>query len=181
MDTMSVPQVISHQTVRLSRGSHVSRADGVCVMELASMLAGERFSDHPKSVSRVIAAFLRAYNDAIDDTRRQDLYRCAAQVVGTRTSRVTERARLARCERELAEIHPRRRPRPVRWMTHTLGALDPSSSISGCFDHLAKRLCTNNDGHRRALALIDDLVGIQVTAAPPCRLMTGETDVAARS
>ena len=181
MDTMSVPQVISHQTVRLSRGSHVSRADGVCVMELASMLAGERFSDHPKSVSRVIAAFLRAHNDAIDDTRRQDLYRCAAQVVGTRTTRATERARLARCERELADLHPRRRPKSMRWIPRTLRALAPSSSISGCLDHLAKRLCMSDDGHRRALALVDDLVGIQVPPAPPCRLMTGDTDAAARS
>lgn len=181
MSTMSAPQVISHQTVRLSRGSHVSRADGVCVMELASMLAGERFNDHPKSVSRVIAAFLRAYNDAIDDTRRQDLYRCAAQVVGTRSTHATERARLARCERELADLRPRARPKPVRWITRTMCSLDPSSNISGCFDHLAKRLCTSDGGHGRALALIDELVGIQVPAVPPCRLMTGETDVAARS
>jgi hypothetical protein len=57
----SVP---SCQTVELSRGSHSSPEEGACVMELASMLAGERFSDHPKSVCRVIAGFLRAYYDA---------------------------------------------------------------------------------------------------------------------
>ena len=33
----------SHQTVRLARGKHSSPRDGVCVMELASMLAGEQF------------------------------------------------------------------------------------------------------------------------------------------
>jgi hypothetical protein len=42
-------------------------------MELASMLAGERFSDRPRSVSRALAAFLRGYNDLLDDKRRQDL------------------------------------------------------------------------------------------------------------
>ena len=145
------------------------------------MLAGERFSDHPKSVSRVIAAFLRAYNDAVDDARRQDLYRCAAQVVGTRTSRAGECARLARCERELAEVHPRSRRKPARWITRALHALDPSSNMSGRFDHLARRLCISEDGHRRALALIDDLVGIQVPPEPPRRLMTGEADAATRA
>ena len=66
--------VVSHQTVRLSPGRHGRPEDGVCVMELASMLAGERFSDRPRSVCPVIAAFLRSYNDQVDDRRRQDLY-----------------------------------------------------------------------------------------------------------
>ena len=145
------------------------------------MLAGERFSDHPKSVSRVIAAFLRAYNDAVDDARRQDLYRCAAQVVGTRSSRASECARLARCESELADVYPRARTKPRRWIVHALHAVDPSSNLSGRFDHLARRLCISDDGHRRALALVDDLVGIQVPATPPCRPMTGEPDAASRA
>ena len=49
----------SHQTVRLGRGKHASPTDGVCVMELSSMLAGERFSDRPRSVCPVIASLLR--------------------------------------------------------------------------------------------------------------------------
>ena len=36
------------------------------------MLAGEPFSDQPASVCPVIGSFLRAYNDSIDDGRRQD-------------------------------------------------------------------------------------------------------------
>jgi len=38
---------VTHQTIRLSRGKHSSPEEGACVMELASMLAGEPFSDHP--------------------------------------------------------------------------------------------------------------------------------------
>jgi len=34
-------------------------------MELASMLAGEPFSDHPDSVCPTIAGFLRAYNEFV--------------------------------------------------------------------------------------------------------------------
>ena len=64
---------VSHQTIKLSRGRHSSPEHGACVMELASMLAGEGFSDHPRSVSRPIASFLRGYNDLVDDRRREDL------------------------------------------------------------------------------------------------------------
>jgi hypothetical protein len=73
---------VSHQTVRLAKGRHSSPQHGVCVMELASMLAGEAFSDRPSSVAPSIAAFLRAYNDMIDDERRQDLYAYAARILG---------------------------------------------------------------------------------------------------
>jgi transposase len=65
-------------------------------MELASMLAGERFSDRPRSVSPVIAAFLRGYNDLVDDQQRQDLIRYASAVVGTAASEEVERARATR-------------------------------------------------------------------------------------
>lgn len=52
-------------------------------MELASILADEPFSDHPASVCPVVAAFLRSYNDHVDDQRRRDLFPYAAAAVGT--------------------------------------------------------------------------------------------------
>jgi hypothetical protein len=66
-------------------------------MELASMLAGESFSDRPSIVSPVIAAFLRTYNDGVDDDRRQDLYPLASLIVGSAGSRAVERERMSRC------------------------------------------------------------------------------------
>jgi hypothetical protein len=87
----------SHQTVRLSRGRHRSPADGACVMELASMLAGEPFSDRPRCADPVIATFLRAFNDRLDHGRRQQLRPYAAAVVGTRRGRRLSRARRRRC------------------------------------------------------------------------------------
>ena len=53
----------SFQTVRLCRGKHWSPAQGACVMELSSMIAGEPFTDRPASVCRVIAG-LRVATDA---------------------------------------------------------------------------------------------------------------------
>ncbi|HEX8856745.1 MAG TPA: hypothetical protein VF752_14200 [Thermoleophilaceae bacterium] len=88
---------ISHQTVRLSRGKHAFPAQGVCVMELASMLAGEDFSDAPECVSPVIGGFLRTYNDGIDDRLRQDLYEFAAKAVDTRSRASVEQRRASDC------------------------------------------------------------------------------------
>src|SRR3954447_20946326 len=92
---------VSHQTVTLARGKHRSPRNGACVMELASMLAAEPFTDRPTSVCPVVAAFLRAYNDAVDDARRQDLYGYASAAVGSRAGWAETRARAERCRTEL--------------------------------------------------------------------------------
>src|SRR3954454_12010974 len=88
---------VSHQVARLARGRHASPAAGVCAMELASMLAQEPFSDRPPSVSPTIGAFLRTYNDGLDDERRQDLYAVAAAVVCSTRVRGAERRRSHAC------------------------------------------------------------------------------------
>jgi hypothetical protein len=86
-------QAISHQNVRLGPGRHPRPGKVVCVLELASMLAGDRFGDRPVSVCPVIGAILRAYNDNVDDRRRQDLFRFAADAVGTRRDYRVQRLR----------------------------------------------------------------------------------------
>lgn len=48
------------------------------------MLADEPFSDRPGSVCPVIAAFLRGYNDHLDDVTRRSLYGLAVAVLGSR-------------------------------------------------------------------------------------------------
>ena len=57
------------------------------------MLAGERFGDRPTSVCPVIGSILRAYNDNVDDRRRQDLYRFATDAVDTRRDYRVQRRR----------------------------------------------------------------------------------------
>jgi hypothetical protein len=128
----------SHQTARLSRGKHRYPRDGTCVMELASMLAGEEFSDHPRSVCPVVAGFLRSYNDGIDDDDRGDLYRFAAEAVGTRSGAeiTAARARLCRdwlLSRQRALLGNRRllRGRLRRWPVVTARADDPAIGILG--------------------------------------------------
>ena len=61
------------------------------------MLSDEPFTDRPRNVSAVIGAFLRTYNDGLDDERRQDLYPLASLIVGSAGCRSVERDRASRC------------------------------------------------------------------------------------
>jgi len=51
----------------LAYGSHSSRKDGMCAMEAAAYVAGEKHSDNPQCVSPVIGAFMRSWNDSLPD------------------------------------------------------------------------------------------------------------------
>jgi hypothetical protein len=135
---------VSHQTVTLARGKHASPAGGACVMELASMLAGEPFTDRPASVCPVIAAFLRSYNDAVDDRRRQDLYRYASAAVGSRASAEVTRRRAQRCLDELRALRrwpfatfvaPRALPDSLPAMERVAGRLARELHRSGIGSH----------------------------------------------
>jgi hypothetical protein len=162
----------SHQTIRLSRGKHSSAEVGACVMELASMLAGEPFSDHPECASPVIGAFLRMYNDALDDYRRQDLYPYAASVVGTRASAAVESSRAERCRTWACA----RALDPVRgrWTRHRLTAAVRFAADTTPEDRggMAARIaveCVRREGdsaHIDALALIDELIGGPRASSP---------------
>jgi hypothetical protein len=111
---------ISHQTIRLTRGQHASPQQGACVMELASMLAGEPFGDHPRAVCPVIGAFLRRYNDRVDDDHRQDLRELAALVVGSTGPAGAAERRAELCRQRLAQLRGLERP-ARRWRLHARG------------------------------------------------------------
>lgn len=154
----------SFQTIRLSRGRHKSPDEGACVMELASMLAGEPFSDHPASVCPVIAAFLRAYNDSVDDERRQHLYPYAAKVVGSRGSREVERLRTERLT-AVSDDTPRRRGSwfPLSRVTRAvvmLRTLSPDEVGARAVHSISKH---TNDPDVAVLALVDELLEIGAT------------------
>src|SRR3954452_11261263 len=117
--------VARYQVVRLDRGRHSSPATGVCVMELASMVAHEPFSDRSPSISPTIGAFLRTYNDGLDDERRQDLYSVAAAIVATKSSRAVERERVDRC---LAFAYRHRAARPGPRASLALATPEPAGA-----------------------------------------------------
>ena len=59
--------------LKLDSGGHNSVEKGSCLLEAASYVAGEPWSDHPKCVSQVLGAFGRHLNDGLSDENRQKL------------------------------------------------------------------------------------------------------------
>jgi hypothetical protein len=153
---------VSYQTIKLSRGKHSSPEHGACVMELASMLAGEPFTDRPRSVSRPIAAFLRGYNDLLDDRRRQDLYAYASRAVGTAASTAIENARAARLLACGDELWEQRSARSLldRLRAHRARRERPSEAEpAGTYAVHALGKVTD-EMHQTVLGLIDELIAI---------------------
>jgi hypothetical protein len=66
----------------LSPGKHRSPRTGACFMELASLLAGERWSDHPACTHPLLAAVARQVNDYTSDAGRQQLTDLIPSVIG---------------------------------------------------------------------------------------------------
>jgi hypothetical protein len=81
------------EALRLAKGAHDSFASGAGVMEAVAYVAGEPFSDHPQCASPVLGAFLRAWNDRLDDETRQRLKPYVVRLVGTAGSDKAERLR----------------------------------------------------------------------------------------
>jgi hypothetical protein len=80
---------MSHQDVQppdlfpiLSPGKHRSPRTGACFMEFASLLAGERWSDHPACTHPLLAAVARHVNDHTSDAARQRLAELIPSVIG---------------------------------------------------------------------------------------------------
>jgi hypothetical protein len=68
----------------LDKGKHVPNQPRLCAMEAAAWIAGEEWSDHPRSVHPVIAQAARVANDTLTDEERQDLWPLVLASVGTR-------------------------------------------------------------------------------------------------
>jgi hypothetical protein len=66
----------------LSRGKHRNPRKGACFMEFASLLAGERWSDHPACTHPLLAAVARHVNDHTSDAGRQRLAGLVPSVIG---------------------------------------------------------------------------------------------------
>jgi hypothetical protein len=77
-DDIRLPQLLPV----LSRGKHRNPKKGACFMELASFMAGERWSDHPACTHPLLAALARHINDRTSDTNRQRLAGLIPSVIG---------------------------------------------------------------------------------------------------
>jgi len=82
----------------LSRGKHRTMRKGACFMEMASLLAGERWSDHPSCTHPLLADLARHINDLTSDEERHRLAVLIPSVVGLDSDDPRVDARIAlRC------------------------------------------------------------------------------------
>jgi hypothetical protein len=138
----------------------------VCVVELASMIGGEDFSDRPRCVDKVIGAFLRGWNDRAGYADRQRLYPYAERVVGTGGYRRISRIRRDRClawagadmdrgplGRAAARLGMRGR---IAWSV----GLWPAFRLKEGAGAYAARQCFSRGGSEEAFALLDELLEV---------------------
>ncbi len=152
------------------------------------MLAGEPFSDQPRSVSPAIGSFLRSYNDAIDDRRRQDLRECAEKIIGSNGSAEVELARAMRLASWAAALQT---PWWARFLpTHLRRAVArsrqlPIFAVEVVGTQVTGAITRHTDRtHAAALAMVDELLAIDGTDAPtaqgldrpPSSRLTGAAD-----
>jgi hypothetical protein len=98
----------------LSRGKHRNPRRGACFMELASFLAGERWSDHPSCTHPLLAELARNVNDRTSDADRPLLAPLIPSVVGLTTDDVRADARIAlQCALVALPVAPQPRQRSL--------------------------------------------------------------------
>jgi hypothetical protein len=79
----------------LSRGKHRNPRRGACFMEMASFLAGERWSDHPACTHPLLAHLARIVNDSVTDQGRTKLIPLIPAVIGLSSDDVRMDAAIA--------------------------------------------------------------------------------------
>ncbi|MGH3385477.1 MAG: hypothetical protein ACRDO1_12925 [Nocardioidaceae bacterium] len=79
----------------LARGKHRNPRRGACFMELASFLAGERWSDHPSCTHPLLSSLARLVNDHTSDQARPRLAPLIPSVIGLTSEEVRWDAEIA--------------------------------------------------------------------------------------
>lgn len=136
----------------------------MCAVELASLLAGEKFSDHPSCVCEVVAAFMRSLNDRLSHADRQRLIPYASLALGTNSGR-----RAARRRRDLCLIWAGVRPGggPLRRLARRVAVRFKILAVVGVRQALwldegagvlAARTVFARDGAEPARGLLDRLL-----------------------
>lgn len=72
----------------LARGAHPAGSGEACIMELVSVLAGERWSDHPRCTHPTLASIAVHANDCLPDSARHLLVPHITRLIGTNTDAV---------------------------------------------------------------------------------------------
>ncbi len=157
---------VNVDSVRLDPGAHRSPRDGVCLLELASLMAGERFSDRPRCACVVIAAFLRDWNDRSGYAQRQHLRPYARRVIRSRTRRSGTHRRRDVCliwaGADLSGNWVNRALRRIAMRLRILAILGirPALRLNEGAGQLAARVVFSQYDSETGLMLVDELLEI---------------------
>lgn len=80
LETTAGPRL---EDIRIEPGGHGSRAEGVCLAELAAWMAGEEHTPHPSGVMPPLRDYASFANDHLDDGPRQLLREVARDLAGS--------------------------------------------------------------------------------------------------
>jgi hypothetical protein len=173
----------------LTTGSHRKPDRGSCVMEYVSVLAGERFSDHPGCTDPALAVLARGVNDTIGALTRRELAELAPELIRThRPNRRTPAVLVACCARAGLTVTPsdkglrrmraraerrlaRLDRRGARWVPPTPGS--GRILVSRAFARTTTVLFSHVDGAARDRALLD-LLKDGITC---CRVLAREPEM----
>jgi hypothetical protein len=143
------------------------------VVELASMIGGEKFTDRPDCVCPVIGSFLRSWNDRAGYADRQQLHQYASRVVGTGGYRRISKIRRDLClsyaganldrgplRRAVARLRMRGR---IAWSVGIFPSIWLKEGAGAYAAHSAFARGESND----AFALLDRLLEVGSSRASP--------------
>src|SRR5690349_5848590 len=85
-------RTVNLDEIKLYKGAHNPDSQ-MCALELAAYIAEEPWSDHPMCVSPVIAAFMRNWNDSLNDDERQMLKPYVLKSINTVGTKADEEKR----------------------------------------------------------------------------------------
>jgi hypothetical protein len=122
---VSIPPTVCHnphsdaeramsQLPRLAKGRHKLPGDQACVMEVVSVLYGERWSDHPACVHPTLAAVARLVNDRVSDAGRHHIAELIPRMADTAGTAGSDPLAGARMVVRCAELALRHDPGPLR-------------------------------------------------------------------
>lgn len=84
---------VQTEALTLTVGSHPTREQGVCAMEMTAWLAGLPHTDRPRCTSEMIASYVRHLNDNSPDDVRQRLIPFVPRLIDTAAAEPLEQAR----------------------------------------------------------------------------------------
>ncbi len=95
---MNFPNFNDYQ-IKLSKGSHKTPQDGMCIMECAAYISGERHTAMPNCSSRLIANLAMDTNDNATDEDRNKLIPFVLRIAGSKGTPEMEKLRALMCIR----------------------------------------------------------------------------------